>query len=235
MNEITARQIDALGERLRADASPSDDDLDLLAVYQQSIRATHSAALDTMRQVWMSTMGDERFEPTTREKQVRSIIAKLRRMTTTRLTQMQDIVGFRLVVPSIVDQERFLQNASLDDNWKCHDLRVDSEFGYRAVHLIYRKHSRSVEVQLRSQLQHLWAEVSELYDRLWPGTKQGVGPVMDLLADLAGSVTELEALERSPLAVAEEIVTRRNDLIERVSGMLALLKERFDEFLSGRL
>src|SRR6266704_1936073 len=62
---------------------------------------------------------------------------------TIRLTQIQDIAGCRIVTPDIIDR------------------RDTPSHGYRAVHVIVRHSGKLVEIQVRTALQHLWAELSE--------------------------------------------------------------------------
>lgn len=50
-------------------------------------------------------------------------------------------------------------------------------FGYRAIHFIAEISGKSVEIQVRTWLQHLWAEFSEkLSDVVDPAIKHGGGP-----------------------------------------------------------
>jgi hypothetical protein len=54
------------------------------------------------------------------------------------------------------------------------DRRSKPSYGYRAVHVIPSITGKPVEIQLRTQLQHLWAELSEtLAFRFYVGLKYG--------------------------------------------------------------
>jgi putative GTP pyrophosphokinase len=78
------------------------------------------------------------------------------------------------------------------------DRRRIPSFGYRAIHLVLTRDGRTVEIQLRTRLQHLWALVSEkLSDRVSPELKYGGGPdhVRHLLKDASEFVAELERRE----------------------------------------
>ena len=57
------------------------------------------------------------------------------------------------------------------------DRRERPSHGYRAVHTIVSALDKLVEVQVRTALQHLWAQVSErLSDEVDPMIKYGGGP-----------------------------------------------------------
>jgi ppGpp synthetase/RelA/SpoT-type nucleotidyltranferase len=74
---------------------------------------------------------------------------------------MQDIAGCRVVVPDIPAQDRVI--ARLDQMFDATviDRRVKPSNGYRAVHVVVREVGLPVEVQVRTDLQHVWAESSE--------------------------------------------------------------------------
>jgi len=56
------------------------------------------------------------------------------------------------------------------------DRREQPSHGYRAVHAIVELNEKQIEVQVRTSLQHLWAELSEKFsDVVNPGIKYGYG------------------------------------------------------------
>jgi hypothetical protein len=135
-------------------------------------------SFDDAYQSVIRTLRDLGFEPTGRPaKSTISIVAKLRRESI-RLSQVQDIAGCRLVVPTILEQEKSLEvlRTKLADATVV-DRRKKSSHGYRAIHVIPHIDGIPVEVQLRTSLQHLWAELSEkLSDLRDPSIKYGGGP-----------------------------------------------------------
>src|SRR5436305_8914591 len=100
--------------------------------------------------------------PTGRQiKTTESIVAQLRRQKI-RLSRMQDIAGCRVTVANAASQEQAAQELSAAfDNSKIIDRRKQPSHGYRAIHVLVKSHSKLIEVQIRTELQHLWAELSE--------------------------------------------------------------------------
>jgi putative GTP pyrophosphokinase len=102
------------------------------------------------------------LEPTGRRaKSTAAIVDKLRRESI-RLSQIQDVAGCRLVVSDVVEQDSVVASFRLSFNdIDVVDRRERPSHGYRAVHIIVRVRNKAVEVQVRTLLQHLWAELSE--------------------------------------------------------------------------
>lgn len=109
-----------------------------------------------------------------RLKRAPSIILKLRRFDGMQLARMQDIGGLRAVVGSVARIRR-LEAAYRSAHFK-HVLSSSKNYiddpkrdGYRSIHLIYRYENDlapaytglSLELQLRTRLQHAWATAVE--------------------------------------------------------------------------
>ena len=127
-----------------------------------------------------------------RLKRLPSIIKKLQRVyqgdkPTMKLSQMQDIAGCRVVMPTIKQARELYEKHYLRGHIK-HSKVNEKDYmlipkpdGYRSVHLIYRYNSDKegkkdfngllVEIQIRSKLQHLWATAIEIVDFF---TKQAI-------------------------------------------------------------
>lgn len=87
--ELTKTQIDRLGDRLRQDVSETD--LKLLDSYRKSFGSAYGNAIKIIQEKL-------KLQPTGRPaKSTISIVDKLRRETS-RLSQVQDIAGCRIVV-----------------------------------------------------------------------------------------------------------------------------------------
>jgi len=188
---ISKSQIDRLGERLRH-GPLNESDLRLLDDYRRSFAEAYEAVVRTIRQ-----LGE--FPTGRLAKSTDSIVGKLRRESL-RLSQMQDIAGCRLVIATVVDQEQLIASFSTAFPGRVIiDRRDKPSYGYRAVHIIVEISGKPVEIQLRTQLQHMWAEVSEkLSDVLDSAIKYGGGPAKwrDFLAQSSKSVMVHEDIEK---------------------------------------
>jgi putative GTP pyrophosphokinase len=189
--ELTKSQIDRLGDRLKK-GNITEDDLRLLDSYRRSFTPAYEIVVGTIRQ-------DLALEPTGRPaKSTTSISEKLRRESI-RLTQIQDIAGCRLTVTDIAEQDSVVQSLSnLFEKTTIVDRRQRPSHGYRAVHVIVSCLDNMIEIQVRTSLQHLWAELSEkLSDIVNPAIKYGVGSddMRSLLAEMSSMIIRMELLE----------------------------------------
>jgi RelA/SpoT family protein len=108
-----------------------------------------------------------------RIKRLSSIVAKLVRFKTMRLSMMQDIGGCRAVMANVKQVEKLVNNYKSSDIK--HKLQQEDDYiknpkpsGYRSVHLIYRYNGRKtqynglkIEIQIRTDIQHAWATAVE--------------------------------------------------------------------------
>lgn len=113
-----------------------------------------------------------------RLKRVPTIIDKLTRYPEMNLARMHDIGGCRAVLKD--EQEVRSVATRLEENWSLARPSYDyithpKEDGYRAIHLVVLRHCCRIEVQLRTMVQHGWAELIERIDRERPmlGLKAG--------------------------------------------------------------
>ena len=144
--EVTKTQIDRLGERLKK-GNVSEADLRLLDEYRHSFAEAYETVVRTIQEQFLVLR-----RPTGRlAKTTTSIIEKLRRESSIRLTQIQDIAGCRLVVPGIKYQEEIVQSlGSLFEHSQTVDHRKHPSHGYRAVHVIVKSLDKKVEIQVRN-------------------------------------------------------------------------------------
>jgi GTP pyrophosphokinase len=237
MAKLSKTQIDRLGDRLKK-GSPSDDDLKLLDEYRRSVGPAYDFVIRTIREKLQS-------EPTGRPaKSTSSIIEKLRRESI-RLSQVQDIAGCRIVVADIFAQDHTI--AMLRETFhqtRLIDRRVNPSHGYRAVHVIVDSGPVSVEIQIRTALQHLWAELSErLADVVDSNIKYGGGDpqIVQILITQSELFAKLEIAEgdfRSPpdetaemhgskkRQIHEDTARMKAELVIRLSSIISALKGR---------
>ena len=112
----------------------------------------------------------------------------------------------------IVDQDQMiamlLQTFSES---KVVDRRINPSHGYRAVHVIITREGLNVEIQIRSSLQHLWAELSErLADVIDSSIKYGGGEpqIQRYLSLTSEHIAKLEKSEKE-LSASEETFLRQ--------------------------
>jgi len=191
MSKISKTQIDQLGNRLR-NTSLNEADLSILDDYRKSFGIAYEEVVRVIRK-------KVKLEPTGRPaKSTTAIIEKLRRESV-RLSQVQDIAGCRVVVSNIRKQndavkkfKKFFPSASIIDR------RIDPSYGYRAVHIVIKNDGKIIEVQIRTELQHDWADLSEkLSDKFDPSIKYGGGneEIQKLLYDLSSLISKYEEEE----------------------------------------
>jgi ppGpp synthetase/RelA/SpoT-type nucleotidyltranferase len=190
-NSYTKTQNDRLGDRLR-EGQASESDLTALDLYRRSFGAVYDNTVHVLR----DGLG---LEPTGRPaKSTASIADKLRRENI-RLSQVQDIAGCRIVVSDLPEQDRVVTAIKRKfPRAIMVDRRASPSHGYRAVHLIVTEGGKYVEVQIRTALQHHWAELSEkISDLIDPAVKYGGGPagISQALSSRSQLVSQAEALE----------------------------------------
>lgn len=178
--------VNRLGDALR-DRDPTDEDIVAFDRYREVFKPALEAVVAAIRQVHAGRVTD-------RQKTIWSTVAKLRRGTI-RLARMQDVAGCRIVVASIAEQDAVVGALlSSHADWRLHDRRKNPSSGYRAMHIVAIERGLPVEVQVRTPLQHRWAELSEAWDRRHEGVKYGRGPlsVLDTLAALSQLIQAFE-------------------------------------------
>lgn len=157
-------QIDKLGERLAAAASPSDEDLTMLeevVLRHAAVVSSARARLDQLKND--SALGNVSI--TGRAKTSQTIIEKIRR-NRTRLSSMEDLAGVRLAAAMTLSEQNRVADvisAIFAEGGPVRrvDRRDDPRAGYRAVHVIARLDGVGLEIQIRTALQDLWANIFE--------------------------------------------------------------------------
>jgi ppGpp synthetase/RelA/SpoT-type nucleotidyltranferase len=190
---ISGNQLKKLTQRLR-DGTETPDDLhalaDVLLYYRQVLERAHNEVTRLCAEI-------EHAEPMApRVKTLKTLMEKLHRQSELRIV----VHGTR------VDQDEVVARigAELPDDDrppKLIDRRADPRSGYRAVHLEVRREGIPIEVQVRTNLQHRWAELFErAADRLGRGLRynepQRLTPVAaEFVGALAVAAERIEAVE----------------------------------------
>lgn len=190
MQSLSKSEIDRLGDRLREAVSP--EDLRLLDEYRKSFAPSYQSVVTAVRARSELPVSGRPAKSTT------AIVDKLRRESI-RLSQMQDIAGCRVVVADGT-QQHLIANPLVADfpNSVAFDRRGKSSHGYRAVHLVVPSGSHQVEIQIRTELQHIWAELSEKFaDKFGIAIKYGGGDptIRQELDSFSAGISQIELLE----------------------------------------
>jgi ppGpp synthetase/RelA/SpoT-type nucleotidyltranferase len=146
---------------------------------------------------------------------------------------MQDIAGCRIIIGGVLKQDEAvvcLTKAFAETSVV--DRRKTPSHGYRAVHVIVRRHGMPVEIQIRTELEHNWAQLSEkLSDIVDPSVKYGGGPepLKSMLLDLSQTVGQIEAAEHRLLALEARVDNRES--IAEIAAEFAEDKQQFKDLL----
>lgn len=227
-SKLSKSHIDRLGQRLK-DGNISEDDISHLDEYRRSFGKAYEIVDEIIRQKL-------NLNPTGRPaKSTSSVIEKLQRETI-RLTQIQDIAGCRIILPNIDEQNKTIESIiHLFPKARVIDRRKNPSHGYRAVHIIPDIEGKPIEIQIRTDLQHLWAERSEkLADMVDPAIKYGGGPeeIRKLIIRIANYFEKLEYIEQGHIlqniTEADRSIAKQ-ELASLKSEMLKVL----DEFITA--
>ena len=149
------------------DPVPSAEELAQATDVAEAFRQAHRDPMLSARMDLRSCLEAEGLaeaELGQRLKRLPTVVDKLRRLPTMKLSSLQDLGGCRAVLATQAEvarvQERFMitsrQRNGVDDTVRDYVARP-RDSGYRAVHLWTRYQGWRVEVQLRTRLQHAWA------------------------------------------------------------------------------
>lgn len=187
-------------------------------------RAFHAMPLDIFAKVLKARVKKINVDAIVaqRLKRTPSILLKLGKHSTMRLSTMQDIGGLRAIfdnneeVYSLIEKYRVSKTRhtlfSLNNY-----IQWPKEDGYRGVHLVYklsRQPNIFIEIQVRSYMQHIWATAVEVFGTLKNSSfKSGYGDKewLDFFKYLSSAfaIKERErTLEQHKELTKEEIVSK---------------------------
>ena len=209
--QVSKAQSDRLGLRLK-EGSIAEADLRMLDDYRRSFVGAYEQVVRTTREQLGVEVTGRPAKSTT------SIVEKLRRESI-RLTQIQDIAGCRLVVGDVAAQDHAVESfKGLFKNLTIVDRRERPSYGYRAVHVIVDIAGKPIEIQVRTSIQHKWAELSEK-----------VSDILDSSIKYGGG----DETTRSWLARTSDLIAGVESTEKQVTAMLAKAPPRHE--LSGEL
>ena len=201
----STKQLDLLGEAIRTDTmTPAD--WKLLHLMRGTWRVAFIELQATLRQSFESS----NYKVTGRLKNYRTIREKLIR-SDLRLSKIRDIIGCRIVIPNSLEIQDLVVGQILAlhsyGKFRVIDRRVLPNHGYRAVHIELRRDGLISEVQVRTQLQDLWATTSEAFGELvGRGLRYGQG-------------LQLEQFSASAKLLIQQISTGINESSQKI-GMV---------------
>lgn len=228
--KLTNTQIDKIGSKLKAGELDADclRNLELFrSLYVDSYRYVENILVDKMG---CKITGRP-------SKSTVAITEKLKRETI-RLNQIQDIAGCRVLVPDLASQDRLVENMLvMFAEVEVDDKRKLPTNGYRAVHVIARKFNRPVEIQVRTALQHFWAEISEkVADDVGHSVKYGKGDTdaIRFLYALSNTTEELEKIrhQRQVMAGQKALHGKSRSLVSEIKKLNELERIRVREVRS---
>ena len=246
-DSVTKSQVNRLGEELRQPGPPDDETLARL----QGFRAAYDAPMAKAQAVVQQSLG---VPATARLKTVNTIIEKLRRART-RLAEMQDIAGLRIVRDmELREQDALVQQlAGVFPGAKVVDRRSRPSHGYRAVHVIVTVDGHLVEIQVRTYIQDLWAQAMERladevgrevrYGRVPEAAAARVAQLQSATAEVASiedeyrrlRVLEPELVSPNRMLTGAREVALRHGTAERLRATLTARSSRVCDFLRGML
>lgn len=207
--QYSKSKIDRSGLALARNQYRSDDEYIELEDIFDDYRKRHLEPLSetTMElQNWLTGYSDS-YYIAQRLKRKPQIIRKLRRLNV-RLSQLQDVGGSRIIVHNNSEIDKLIKhingNIGRHQNFKINRItdyrdKGRDDTGYRAVHLLIERNKLSLELQIRSRVQHYWAESIERTSVIYGyHLKEGEGDitVINYFKSLSNAFYEVESGRR---------------------------------------
>ena len=230
---VSKGRINKLGKQLRSGAEG-----DHIEIGEQCYRLFRLESLPLTFRTLAEMLIDRRVLLSARLKRRRSLRGKLHRLRSINLSQIADVVGFRVVCEDVVGVQSVVDtigDLSIETKIRRHD---PAPTGYRAVHIELPVEQRlasgktgifTVEIQVRTYYQHLWALRSEAFGEK---VKQGRGRTdqLEYLKHLSAVVTAWEKIhpERTQRRLPQLTHSGGIAVVRQVPIGGAPIVERFD-------
>jgi hypothetical protein len=240
---ISRTALDRLGKRLIDPGGISAADAELFGQILQAYDQTLADVCERLEKLG--------YIVTDRLKTKDTLLDKLRREHGMRLKDVQDVAGARITVPGTrADQDNAVASilAAFDTGTRppqVRDRRDKPSSGYRAVHVVVFPGNIPVEIQVRTELQHVWAQVFEVMGDVWgrairyggqpaepdaPAIPSEPGPgrasVVAAMLSIGDVVDRFEVAERSqPVGGSAVLATEKAGLFLLLRSTLHLFEQ----------
>lgn len=167
IKQFSKRQIDKVGKVMRG-AKPSTTEYEDALAKLNDWRELHMPIMNSYYHKCLEIaekFSDPEIIVAARLKRMPTILDKIDRLPTMHLSQLQDVAGVRIIVRDIPELEKMsAELGALGPKYMKDYIAEPKRTGYRGQHFVYEEEGMLVEVQLRTQLQHLWATTVETID-----------------------------------------------------------------------
>lgn len=214
-------------------------------------RANHAYSLDHVTNLLQekSFKVDKKSIVVKRLKRTPSIIKKLRRFNSMKLRNMQDIAGCRSILSSTKNVQKVKRELNKKREYRVRDhIKKPKPDGYRGIHLIGKIKSKdngtqySVEIQLRSKIQHSWAtavEIIDLFTNQALKSNEGKQDWLDFFKYISHEFSKLEQINNPPIENSlSESIRLANKLgvykkFEGYAGSLQVIESHLKKEIEG--
>jgi len=151
-------------------ADQYEEELSLVAGFRAQHAEPLTRVASGLRYYVRDEAADGAWDVGQRLKAMPTLLDKLIREPRMELARMHDIGGCRGILPNQHGVDRVIERLMTQRRWTLRDHVWDyvakpKQDGYRAKHLVAIKDGLLIEVQLRTRVQHRWAELVERFDR----------------------------------------------------------------------
>lgn len=182
--------------------------------FNGAMEAVHEALLDFHQSAGV------RGEVSRRLKKSATIYNKLMREPGLDLSRMHDIGGCRSVVGSRDDLYRIRD--LIAERWNAKEIDYVSAprtSGYRAIHMIVTQDGKQIEIQLRTEVMHTWAEMVEAFSMILNTNYKQDGD--ELVQQYMKAMSEIMIFSETGQSPSHEAVA----IVERLRPQIAALIE----------
>lgn len=232
----------------------NDDEFDDWESAQEIVnnwRASHAFPLNTFQNSLRSNAKKvcNDFIIAQRIERMPSIVHKLDRFSSMKVSQIQDIGGCRAILPDI-EAVNNIRNIFITKSRMKHELHHEDNYilnpkesGYRGIHLVYKYksdrketyNSLLIEIQIRTVLQHAWATAVETVG-LFVGQalKSSLGPQewLNFFRIISSGIAMIEktplipgtSIDKKELATQIKKYSKSLDVFNRLDGYSKTMK-----------